>query len=346
MSNWASGLLAMIAMAMPAHCDTVADSSAIIDEVFAHLPFEKADLEKLLKGDIVAYDLEPGGDKEVAIAVAMLVRAPIGELVDFVLRGQVFRVNKTVIDVHLFGDRPASEDLFSGAGFTADESNEVVELMHAEPGSHFNLSRNEIARLEAVVQRLGSAPSVDSPDVRNAVNDAYRTILVERYRDYRRGGLEAMAPYERASSRVDTGKELREMIGRMSFIRDTLPAFYRALVDYPENSEAGIHNQFALVKLNANDRPAYVLSRRMYRIEPGQKALVAYQEFYVGHSYNSLQIVAAVIRIDQGTLVFYANRTSTDLVAGFGGPLKRSMGRRIMRDNVSAHFEAIRRSVE
>ena len=45
-------------------------------------------------------------------------------------------------------------------------------------------------------------------------------------------------------------------------------------------------------------------------------------------------------------IVFYVNRTSTDQVAGFGGGMKRSIGRGMMRSAVIQQFESIRRSVE
>jgi hypothetical protein len=339
-------LLALFSMIVPGLCAQAADSIPSIEETIAHLPFEGTDLEKLLAGEIVSYELESGTDKELAIAVAMLVQGPIDQLADLVFKGKVLRANTDVIEIHLLGDRPASEALFSGVGFTADESKEVAELLRVAPGSKFNLSKEEIEHLNAVAEKVESSGSADDPAVRNAINDAYRTILLERYKAFRQGGLGAIAPYDRGKKSVDPGEELRDKIRRTTLVKKRIPNFYRALLNYPDDGRDEIHNRFALIKKSVNDRPAYVLGHRMYQLEPGDYALYAYHEFYVGHSYNSLQIISGAAQVEQGTLVFYVNRTSTDQVAGFGGGLKRSIGRGMMRSAVVEQFESIRRLVE
>jgi hypothetical protein len=339
-------LLALFPMAMPILCARAADSKPSIEEAIANLPFQDADLEKLLAGEIVSYDLEAGTDKELAIVVALLIRAPIDQLTDFVRKGQILRAGKNVIDVHLLGDNPPSEELFSGVGFTADESKEVAELLRVVPGSKFNLSSEEIERFNSVARKAGSSGSADDPAVMKAINDTYRVILMERYKAFRQGGLIAIASYDRGKKGVDAGAELRDKIQRATYLKEIMPEFHRALLNYPNDGKDDIHNLYAVIKQVADDRPTYVLSRRMYRLEPGEYAINAYQEFYVGHSYNSMQITSGAIQIEQGTLIFYGNRTSTDQVAGFGGGMKRSIGRGMLRSAVIEHFESIRRTFE
>jgi hypothetical protein len=45
--------------------------------------------------------------------------------------------------------------------------------------------------------------------------------------------------------------------------------------------------------------------------------------------------------MQQGTLVFYANRTSTDQVMGMGGGTKRSIGSRLLRSELEALFAKV-----
>ena len=339
-------LLALFPMIVPGLCAQAADSIPSVEETIAHLPFEDTDLEKLFVNEIVSYELESGTDKELAIVVAMLVKAPIDQLADVVLKGDVLRASKTVVEVHFFGDHPPTEELFSDVGFTADESKEVAELLQVAPGSTFNLSKEEILRFNAVARKIESSGSTNDSTVRSAINDAYRTIFLERYKAFRQGGLSAIAPYDRGKKSVDPGEELRGTIRRSILLKERMPDFYRAFLNYPDDGRDEIHNRFALVKQIVDDRPAFVLSHRMYQRKPGEYALYAYHEFYVGHSYNSLQVVSGAAQVEQGTLVFYVNRTSTDQVAGFGGGLKRSIGRGMMRSAVIEQFESIRRLVE
>ena len=284
-------------------CAAAEDAEPKIEHGIRYLPFENADIERLLSGEIITHDLESGDNKELAITVAVLIRAPIDELVEYVLDGRVYWASKSVVAVHLLGDHPPSDALFAEVGFTEDESDEVAGLLEAEPGSEFNLSTEEIAQLVAVARSLGSSASSEDPATREAVNDAYRKILMQRYDAYRRGGLTAIAPYERGSERVDTGGELRENLGRFVYLKELMPNFYGALVNYPGDTREDIRNRFALIKLMANDRPVYVLARRANQLAPGRHALDIYTEFYVGHSYNFMSILVGAVRVDEGTMV-------------------------------------------
>ena len=74
--------------------------------------------------------------------------------------------------------------------------------------------------------------------------------------------------------------------------------------------------------------------------------LIAERQFYVGHSYNSLQAVIGAIPTPQGVLLFYRNRAFTDQVAGRIGSAKKVIGRRRQRNAVIDYLEAIRSSLD
>ena len=62
--------------------------------------------------------------------------------------------------------------------------------------------------------------------------------------------------------------------------------------------------------------------------------------------YNSEQAIAAFLPTQSGTLVVYANRTSTDQIEGFGGGAKRSIGSRVLASQLQSLFEKVRRAVK
>ena len=64
--------------------------------------------------------------------------------------------------------------------------------------------------------------------------------------------------------------------------------------------------------------------------------------FYAGHSFNASLSGAGVLPVEQGSAVFYTNRTSSDQVAGFMQGMCHEMGRGMMRDALIESFEAIR----
>ncbi len=52
------------------------------------------------------------------------------------------------------------------------------------------------------------------------------------------------------------------------------------------------------------------------------------------------------VPVDDGVVVFYRNRTSTDQVAGFGSGLKTGIGRGQMLDRIVQHFSDLRKALE
>ncbi len=61
-------------------------------------------------------------------------------------------------------------------------------------------------------------------------------------------------------------------------------------------------------------------------------------------AYNSEQAVAAFLPVQEGTLVVYINRTSTDQVTGFGGGAKRSIGAKLLTSQLEDLFGKLRKA--
>ena len=70
------------------------------------------------------------------------------------------------------------------------------------------------------------------------------------------------------------------------------------------------------------------------------------REFYVSAGYNAEQTIAGFLPVEGGTIVVYTSHAFTDQVAGASGSLKRSIGSRIMADQLKAMFEAGRKRIE
>ena len=70
------------------------------------------------------------------------------------------------------------------------------------------------------------------------------------------------------------------------------------------------------------------------------------RQYYVSTGYNAEQAVAGFLPAQGGTVVGYAAHAFTDQVAGFGGSMKRSIGRRVMADQMKKLFEAGRKQVK
>jgi hypothetical protein len=57
--------------------------------------------------------------------------------------------------------------------------------------------------------------------------------------------------------------------------------------------------------------------------------------------YNAVQELGGMLSVQEGTLVVYLNRTSTDQAAGFGSSLKHAIGRKFLGGPLARMFESI-----
>jgi hypothetical protein len=337
----------LIGLSVPAAAGTIS-SMPEMKEIVDYLGFGEEEVQKLLSGkiEVISKDRKEGTEKELAVALGVIVPAPVPEVARFIRGSKLFDLDKEVISVRDLGDKPPDKKVFSGMKFESNEVTEIAELLKIKPGSTFNFSQAEIGRLKEVADRLLKVGTEKDPTVQEAVNVEHSSILIDRYLAYRKKGLSGIPPYVRGGGKVaDPAKELVGVVERSTLIKKAVPDFYRAFRNYPKDTAENVENHFLLMKLMAENRPTFVLAHRMYRI--GNKdAILTEKQFYVGHSYNSLKIAAALLTVEKGTLLLYENRTSTDQVAGFGGSVKRGIGRKMMLDKLVTFFKEIRGSIK
>jgi len=312
-------------------------STPRFQEILTYFEFSADQARDLMAGKVISNSLVETSDKELAIVVAMLVRATPDHVVNAVLTEKTLEVNRDVLEVQELTELPLDPNDLAGLDLTDSEHEEASKLMHASAGSVYNLNIAEIDRLNA-------AAGFD-PDSRVAANMAYRLILADRASAYMKGGVRAILPYDRGrGKRASPDKELTKAAAAERLLADKHPDFYNAFVDFPQNDNGSIIHRFYGFKQRVEGRPCIILAHRLFD-QDSHIAIIAERQFYVGHTYNSLQIVAGCVPVKCGTIVFYTNRTSTDQVAGFGSSLKHSIGRSRMRNEVIQHFQIIRKLI-
>jgi hypothetical protein len=308
-------------------------------QVAQALGFDRAAEQKLLAGEIVSTERKETTAKQLAVTIGMLIKGDPDTLAAAVLDGQTLKANPAILG---FGkiDPGAPEAGLTGVAYTADEVDEVKKLLKAEAGDEFNLSADELARLQKATAGLDPKQAGD-PAVLKAVNQAYRSILLGRLQSYLARGLAGLAPYDRGGEVSDPAEELRAAAEASQLLQQAAPDMYRGLVDYPEHQPADVQHAFFWVKEVANDRPVFSLSHRMVQRRPDGLILLSCT-FYAGHSFNGSLSGAGVLPVQGGNAVFYTNRTSSDQVAGFMQGVRHEMGRGMMRDGLIKSFQTIR----
>ncbi len=312
-----------------------------LEEVISAAGFDDQQRSDLLAGKIVTKDFDEGSDKEMSILVALKVSLSLPELLAAWRELLVLDFDEDLIAIGRIGaDQDASEAL-AEIEFTAEEGDEIRGLLGVEPGSDFNLSKAEIARFAALDKRFSRRGCERDAACRAAVNETYRSVLAGRLTAYQEGGLEAISHYARSRGKVaDPGEELHLAAENLPLARRRVPDVYRAWLEYPRAQPEGSQHQFLWLKRDVEGRPTFVLSHRAL-YETDDAIVSVERHFYVGRFYNSLQMSSFISSQGSESIIILLNRTSTDLVAGFGTSAKKMIGRSKVRKGLIGTFEKL-----
>jgi hypothetical protein len=319
----AAGVIGLLGVGAAAAADITAEAVA------EAMGLSVQDRAKLQAGEIVSTEIEETTEKQLAVALALKVPATLEDVGASVAEGTTLEANKAI---KAFGEiDPAQVGEASFADITLD-AGEVERLLEVEPGSEFNLSSAEIAVFQDLAQQQAAA---------DAVNAAWRQMLAGRVQAYLAGGLDGIAPYDRGGDSSSAADDLRAAAEGSKLVQQTVPELYQAFLAYPNQSVADVEHRFFWTEQVADDRPVYILTHRMAQQRPDLLVVLS-RDFYVSHSFNASQGAAGALPVEDGVVIFYANRTSSDQVAGFMSGMRHEIGRGMMRDSLVAAMEQIR----
>jgi hypothetical protein len=311
-----------------------------IDAVLDRLGYTAEHKATLFEGGIVATDLKRTRDDQLIAAVAVLVQAPLATLADNARRGlNIERDEATTAFGRLDGQ--AGSEQFLAARYDEADRREVERLLGAAADGTFNLSK---AELEALHGALGGVKPGDGAAADRA-SQAYQAVLAGRHKAYVETGLDGIADYT-AGARLKPAEELRAAYAQAKpFLDELFPAFSRALGEFPAGQSPDISNSFYWMKRDVEGRPAFVLVHQM--VQSGDDfALLSQRQYFVGHTYESLQVVSLALPSDKGTVVFYVNSAYTDKVTGFFSGVAQSVGQSRTKEDLIEYFERARKSVQ
>ena len=305
--------------------------------MLSYMKIDPAERAGILSGKIVSREVGEGSKNELAIGIVMFVPAPLEKIVGAVKTETLLGKDPEIRAFgELQGDRIRIIDL-QEAGFGPKDGDEVDDLLDAAPGNRFNLAKAEIESFNALKKQVRDAANRTAE-----VSKLNNQILHSRFEAYFKGGLAAIAPYDRGDGvQAKPGDELTLALKESQMLAKYFPELQKALLEFPRSQPEGMVHRFFWINQKIEDRPDFILSHRMKYIRP-EGAFLAERQYYVGHSYNSMQILAGCIPMEKGTFVFYSNRTFTDQVAGFASGMKHSIGRGQMRDEIVKGFQEIR----
>jgi hypothetical protein len=298
-------------------------------QVLKELGFPDDARAKLEAGQIVKSSVKSSNERELTAAMAFLVKVPPKQLVDQLQGGLLISIDENTIK---YGSINGKISDLSGLSLAPDADKRAKGYTNAKAGSDLNLSEAEIKAFNA----LEGKPLA-------AVEEQVRKSVFARYQAYKAKGLAGIAPYARGDGKLrDAGGDLRSASKASAGLKRHMPDFYKLLNDYPAGGKPTTET-FHWTTYKAHGEPVILLTHAFSMTE-GEAFAVCQRQFYVSSSYNVEQAVAAFLPVPKGTLVVYANRTSTDQVAGFGGGAKRSMGGKILASQLESLFEDLQKA--
>lgn len=308
------------------------------EEMIKRLGYSSEQVEALKQGKIVAIDLERGRSDQLIAAVAARVEAPLAEIAANAKKGMNIQRDPGVIAAGTI-PVPANDYGFEKLAYGASDSEEIKRFLAIRPGDTFNLSSEEIVSLQQALEGVKAADAAAG----DKVSAAYREVLRGRLKAYLKEGLQGIAPYDHGSNSFSPAEELRAVDQRVEpFLTEYFPAFKQALLDFPKGQSPEVSSQFYWIKREVEGRPAVILAHQLVQ-ESDDFLLMTQRQFFVGHTYDSLQVVALGLPIQGGTAVFYVNTAFTDKITGFFSGVAQSVGQDRMKADLEAYFEGARK---
>jgi hypothetical protein len=300
------------------------------DQVLADFGLSADDKQKVMNGEFVTPDVKTVSDRDLAVSVVFLVKTSPEALTKQIMSGDLMTADSQV----------KTHGRFSTPGSLADLANLKIgddvakTLSGARAGDALNLGTSEIAAFDAL-----------QGGTTQAVQAQLQKMLLARYQAYRKSGLAGFVPYDRGSGRTsDTASDLRKASQATPGFEKHMPTVRPVLLGYPQGVLPSMQQDFRWIYDDIQGKATYVLVH-MLAVPDGANRTVVQRQYYVSTGYNAEQAVAAFVPVQGGTLVLYASHAFTDQVAGFGGSMKRSIGRRIMASTLEKMFEAGRTKV-
>jgi hypothetical protein len=319
-----------------------AGASLAARALMTRLNLSAAERESLHQGAILGKGLPALETSPKALAAALLMVLPArpANVAEEILHLVSVRVSERADASEKLS--PDRNDAFNTVvGFSPEESGEVERAMHVAPGDALNLSDQEIAWFRAAAGELRQEQKHQS-NAPEAMAAVYRRVLEGRYRAYLEDGLNGIPPYARGDGAyTHSGRQLRAATESLEFLKAHFPEFYVALRHYPRSAPRGLRHRHLLIKKPLRGRPAFVLSHWLVDVDD-DRAVIAERQYYVSHTYDSLQIIILCLPYRDATLLAVLSQTFTGKVDGFLSGLRHRIGRKRVQEAIRPLFESLR----
>ena len=257
-------------------------------------------------------------DGHVALTGIVRVDVTPERLLRWTSNVEALQKGKYVPEIGRFSAAPRVEDL---RGLTIDRDH-LEDLEDCRPGDcGVKLSASEIA----IIAGRRSADLIAR----------FRGIIVARATQYQQHGPRCMLPFHDHRDAVNPAAVFNELLQRLPFFRQSVPAYADYLQGEP--NAAGAQESFLYwAKENLGMKPVISIthfSARRFADPALPEVVVVAKQVYASHYRNGSISVTALV-VESGTrYLVYLNRSHIDAFQGlFGGVIRSTVERRVRRE--------------
>lgn len=294
-----------------------------------------ADRQSLDRGNTLVLVL-PGREREVAVFSAIALKATGEDLMKGVRQIADLKRSAFVLAIRRFSDPPRIQDL---EGLTLDDA-DLDSIQRCRPGScDIKLASSEIERMQRAMAAPGGRSNM-------ALQDLFRTLMLERAGAYLARGHEGISGYP-----INLQQSFSAIL-RRSPLPDRMPRFAGYLENYPSRKTPEVESFLYWSKESFGKKP--VVSVTHVSLMPGKgraglpAMLVAGKQVFATHYMNASLNLTAVLTGPASSHNYLAliTRTEVDLLGGYFGWLKRALIERRIKDETQKIILGLRQRLE
>jgi hypothetical protein len=288
-------------------------------EKYAHL--DAKSLEKLQARQVVAENLDPKTDSEVAILGAVVVNVP---RTYFLSR---FR------DTDNFMKSPEVERV----GTVSDLTKLALPRADAEALRKCRPGNCELKLSAAMMQQI--AGQIDGSRTDDSENVAFRDALINYVKGYVAGGHPALTCYDDKTPRTCVAKVLDELTGEFPLLQEYAPSLGNAdgFLYWAEEKLGPLKPVVSITQVAIETKE-----------EPGGRwSFIASKQIYADHYFRGSLALTVLMDVGHNSvLMLYINRSRVDGLSGWLGSLKRVIVEHKLRSGMYDHLAGVRSSLE
>jgi len=285
------------------------------------------DLSDAADGRVVVHSLPSDAGGEVAVVGLVRVQVPPDFFIDRFRDIGTFKRSRRVSEVAPFSVPPRLEDLDA----LTVPAQDLRDLRSCRVGDC------DLQLPARAIERFQTGVDWSADDAARAADALFRRVLVEQVEAYLASGVGALPEYRDKEEPVSVARRMQEVLRASPYLRERAPALYGHLEGYRGGHPDQTDEFLYWSKEDLDLKPIVSLTHVVIRpwTAPGVSGYwIASRQIYATHYLSASLGLTAFVEIEERdgrrqSYLIYLNRTRTEALGGFLGPIKRAIaGRR------------------